>query len=136
MKTKLVLFSAFVSLMILAFASCSKDDNNGENSGSYPKKATIEYKCMVASGTPTDVEVSYTNESGGTERMQNIPLPYSKKITRTVKAYDDATILFGGFGPGGVKTEVYVDGMLVGSKTATSNSEDSSFSDIVSYVWR
>lgn len=139
MKTvnfKATLFSVLTMLFMSGlFFSCSKDDEGG-STNTYPKDVTIEYKCTISSGTPNKVEIYFTNESGGTEKLTNVVLPFSKKISRTVKAYDGASVSFSAFGPGGIKGEVYVDGKLVNTKTASSNSESSSFNDIVSYIWR
>lgn len=119
------------------FFSCGKDDDgDGGSNSTYPKDVTIEYKCTISSGTPSKVEISFTNESGGTEKLTNVILPFSKKISRTVNAYDAASVSFSAFGPGGIKGEIYVDGKLINTKTASSNSETSSFNDIVSYIWR
>lgn len=135
MKTRLILFSVLISGMIVTLTSCKKDkkDDGGDT---YPKSVTIEYKYMVTAGTPGNIEINYINESGGTENLTNVTLPFAKKISRTVKAYDAASTLFSAFGPGGIKGEIYVDGKLVGSKVASSNSASSSFNENVTYIWR
>lgn len=135
MKTKLFLFSALISTMVLTLVSCKKDKAD-DPTKTYPKNASIEYKCTVASGTPSGLDISYTNENGGTDRLTNVALPFSKKINRTVNAYDDVSLGFIAFGPGGIKGELYIDGKLVDSKTASSNSASSSFTESVSYIWR
>lgn len=135
MKTRLILFAVLISGMIITLASCKKDKKD-DGGNAYPKTVTIEYKYMVTAGTPTGIEINYTNESGGTENLTNVTLPFAKKISRTVKAYDGASTLFSGFGPGEIKGEIYVDGKLVGSKTASSNAASSSFNENVSYIWR
>ncbi|MFD1770475.1 hypothetical protein [Sphingobacterium suaedae] len=137
MKTKCILFSTLIATIILSVVSCGKDDGPQDGStNSYPKDVTIEYKFNVASGSPNKVELAYTNESGGTENVKDVTLPYSKKIRRTVNAYDGVSARFSAFGPGGIKAEIYIDNKLIGSKTASSNAATASFNDAVSYIWR
>ncbi len=100
MKTKLILFSALISTMMLIFVSCKKDKAE-DPTKIYPKNASIEYKCTLTSGTPSGLDIIYTNESGGTTRLTNVALPFSKKINRTVNANDDVTMGFTAVGPGG-----------------------------------
>lgn len=128
MKARLFLFSALIAVILTA---CNKD----KSSNSYPKDVRIEYRYTVASGTPDKVDVSFTNESGGTETLINITLPFSKEIHRTVNRGDDVSTLFIGFGPGGVKGEIYIDGKLVDAKTASSNDPSRSFNEVMSYSW-
>ncbi|WP_162796019.1 hypothetical protein [Pedobacter nanyangensis] len=135
MKTKLFLFSALVSTMMFTLVSCKKDKAD-DPTKVYPKNVSIEYKCTVASGTPSGLSIIYSNESGGSSTLTNVVLPFSKKINRTVNANDDVTMGFTGVGPGGVKGEIYVDGKLVDSKTASSNSSSNSFTETVLYVWQ
>jgi predicted small secreted protein len=132
MKTTISLFAFLIAAVVLLFTSC-KDDNpvNG-----YPKDVTVEYKYTVASGTPHDIEINYTNESGGTARLTGVALPLTKKITLRVNVMDDVTTSFSGLGPGGIKGEIYVDGKLVQTKTASSNVANSAFYEVISYIWR
>jgi len=134
MKTKLFLFSALMATMILALVSCKKDKAD-DPTKIYPKNASIEYKCTVASGTPSSLNIIYTNESGGSSTLTNVTLPFSKKINRTVNVNDDVTMGFTAVGPGGIKGEIYVDGKLVDSKTA-SNSSSNAFTETVLYIWQ
>ena len=134
MKTKLILCSALISTMMLTFVSCKKDKAE-DPAKIYPKNVSIEYKCTLASGTPSGLNITYTNENGGGSTLSNVTLPFSKKINRTVNANDDVTMGFTGVGPGGVKGEIYVDGKLVDSKTA-SNSSSNAFTETVLYIWQ
>jgi len=134
MKTKLILFSALISTMMLTFVSCKKDKTE-DPTKIYPKNVSIEYKCTVTSGTPSSLNITYTNESGGGSTLTNVTLPFSKKINRTVNANDDVTMGFTAVGPGGIKGEIYVDGKLVDAKTA-SNSSSNAFTETVLYVWQ
>ncbi len=134
MKTKLFLFSALISTMVLTLVSCKKDKDK-DPTKTYPKNASIEYKCTVTSGTPSSLSIIYTNESGGSSTLTNVALPFSKKINRTVNANDDVTMGFTAVGPGGIKGEIYVDGKLVDSKTA-SNSSSNAFTETVLYIWQ
>lgn len=135
MRTKLFLFTALVSTMMLTMVSCKKDKAD-DPVKVYPKNASIEYKCTLASGTPSGLDIIYTNESGGTERLTNVTLPFSKKINRTINANDDVSMGFTAFGPGGIKGEIYIDGKLVDAKTGSSNSSSNSFTETVLYIWQ
>jgi hypothetical protein len=133
MKTKVARFAVLLSTVMLSFLSCKKKDGAGDV---YPRNVTIEYRYAVSSGTPNLVEISYTNESGGTDNLSNVNLPYTKTISCMVNRHDDVSTLFSAFGPGGIKGEIYVDGKLVGSKMASSNNASSSFNDVISYSWK
>ncbi|PYF73842.1 hypothetical protein B0O44_10411 [Pedobacter nutrimenti] len=50
--------------MILTFVS-SKKDKAEVSTKVYPKTVSIEYKCKVASGIPSGLNLIYTNENGG-----------------------------------------------------------------------
>lgn len=64
--------------MILTFISCKKDKVEVLTKV-YPKTVSIEYKCRVASGIPSGLDIIYTNESAGSSRFTNVALPFSKK---------------------------------------------------------
>jgi len=120
---------------MFTLVSCKKDKAD-DPTKVYPKTVSIEYKCTVTSGTPSGLNIIHTNESGGSSTLTNVVLPFSKKITRTVNANDDVTMGFTAVGPGGIKGEIYVDGKLVDSKTASSNSSSNSFTETVLYIWQ
>jgi len=116
---------------MVLLSACKKDKKG--NSG-YPKDATIEYRYTLLSGSPTGLELRYTNESGGTEDIRTATLPYSKKITRKVNAYDGVTAGFIATGPGSIKVELLIDGKVVDSKTASVNTANA-FTESTVYVW-
>ncbi|WP_343534973.1 MmpS family transport accessory protein [Pedobacter sp.] len=133
MKKTTLLLSFLICSTILLLSACKKD-KKGPDNNSYPKNASIEYRYTLLSGNPTGIELSYTNENGGTEDIRNSTLPYSKKITRKVNANDAVLAGFLATGPGSIKVELLIDGKVVDSKTASVNTANA-FTESTIYVW-
>lgn len=110
-----VLGFGFASM--LALGGCGSDDTstNGGGGGAYPRDVEIEYK--VTSPGFAAADVIYENESGGNASESAVALPFSKKISRTVKQYDAAVINAQAEGGGQLDVEILVDGTSVEKKT-------------------
>ena len=120
-----------ISSTLFLLSACKKDKKDSKG---YPKDATIEYRFTLLSGSPTGLELRYTNENGGTEDVRTATLPYSKKITRRVNPYDGVNAGFIATGPGSIKVELLIDGKVVDTKTASINTANA-FSESAAYVW-
>jgi hypothetical protein len=87
----------------LSLVGCGGDDEP-----SYPRSVTVEYKVTSSSGL-TEADVRYTNETGGSSSEDAVRLPYSKKFTRSVKAYDSLALSADSNPGGALTTEILVD---------------------------
>lgn len=63
-ETKLILFTTMTSTMMLTMYPAKKNEAD-DPAKFYLKNASIEYKCTLASGTPSGLDIIYTNESAG-----------------------------------------------------------------------
>lgn len=112
---KFALGLGFASM--LALGGCSSDDTstNGGGGATYPRSVEIEYK-VTSPGFAT-ADVLYANETGGNASETAVALPFSKKISRSVKQYDTAVINAQAAGGGQLDVEILVDGTSVEKKT-------------------
>ncbi|WP_442587551.1 hypothetical protein ACSBL2_16010 [Pedobacter sp. AW31-3R] len=121
-KSLLKLFTLPCLVLTILFTSCSKDDNDGpEGDNSYPKEVNIEYRVTSVSGI-TGGDVLYTNSTGGQTSVDNISLPYSVKLKRTVNQYDNLALNFSAQGNGEVKAELLVEDKVVETKNFSGTS--------------
>ena len=116
------------SILMTAASSCSKSDTTptpgpGSGATTYPKSVSIEYKVTCLTGGITKVTtLGYTNATGGNAATTDVPLPFSKTITRTVNRYDmiNVGVLHNNSAtsnPFSLKLEILIDGKLVQTKT-------------------
>lgn len=122
-KTKFAKYLAIPCLVLtILFSSCSKDkDSVPEGAGSYPREVNIEYRVTNVNNIATG-DVFYTNETGGNTTVDNVTLPYSVKVKRTVKQYDNLGFNFSTIGSGEVKVEILVNDKVVETKSFSSTS--------------
>lgn len=118
------LYSVIVSVFAMGLFACKKSDSGGGTTNpptaTYPKQVTIEYRVTgtgVGSGSG-----AYTNESGGNSSYSFTSLPYSKIFTRTVKQYDNATILVNAVGTGNIKVDILVNSTVVKTQSYSGTS--------------
>lgn len=120
---KTLIVATFVVIAQAAFVACNKDDNSTTPSpstptpASYPKTVNIEYSLISESGIDTASTIVYTNETGGNNTASNVKLPFSKKLTRTVKKYDNLGFGFNTYGLGSFRMKMLVDGVVVKEQT-------------------
>lgn len=137
MKTIVLMKSAFLvaAMCLLGTAGCSDDDEAGSSSGTpaaaYPREVAVEYKVTSTSGLTT-ANVLYVNESGGMASEENVALPFSKKLTRSVKQYDSLGLSVTSKVGGSLTAEILVDGSSVDSKDFSGTS---TVSGTVPYVF-
>lgn len=118
-KSAILTAVAILSIFLISCRSDSNDDGNSSNS--YPKQVTITYK-VTGINTSTAAIVTYKNETGGLTNLENVTLPYSKTITRTVNKYDDASLGYGTNTNTNVKLEILVNNTVQKSQEYTSTS--------------
>lgn len=119
-KFKQITLGVFTSLVATTMlASCGKDGDSPTPSG-YPKNVTIEYK--VTSPDIQKLDVRYINETGGATDIDDVSLPYSKSIQKSVSQFDGITLTAHASGPGTVKTDILVNGQVVKTETFSSTS--------------
>lgn len=124
MKNVKMLSLVLSCVLVLLLASCTKDPI----AGNYPKNVTVTYRITSPSGGITTVTSgSYTNETGGTTSLNNIALPYTKTISRTVNRGDALSVgfLHNNTGSGSafsIKLEILVDNKVVTTETYSSTS--------------
>ena len=119
LNTKNIIAIAGTAIMMsIGFAACKKDSNTTTPTptptpAAYPKTVSIEYKLISESGVDSVGTIGYTNESGGNSNVQNVKLPFSKKITRTVNKYDNLAYAFNTYGAGTLRMTILIDGTAV-----------------------
>jgi hypothetical protein len=101
---------------ILAFMSCSKDDNNTPSS--YPKSVKIGYRIT---GTIKKGNTIYVNETGGLNSLTDQVLPFTKDINATVKQFDALSLSVSSNEAGSAKLEILVNDKSVQTQTFSSN---------------
>lgn len=111
---------AFVAAIIV-FASCSKSSDSPSNdSGSYPKNVTLEYRVTKLSGDKLTSGSSIVIYPGGQDSPDNLALPISLKYdVKDVKQFDGFSASFTGLATGSVRLDLLVDGKVVKSSTAS-----------------
>jgi len=122
-RRKLFKFSVTSCMaMLVLVTSCSKDnDDQPETGNTYPKEVSIEYRITSTTGLGT-ADVLYVNETGGRTSVDNVTLPYSLKLKRTVKNLDNAAISFSKSASGTAKSEILVDDKVVKTESFSGTS--------------
>lgn len=117
-KTKFAKYMAMPFLVLtILFSSCSKDKESvPQGAGSYPKEVTIEYR-VTSIKNISKGDVLYTNETGGNTTVDNVSLPYSVKLKKTVKQNDALGFNFSTLAAGEVKVEILVNDKVVETKS-------------------
>lgn len=118
-KFALLLVFLGVSFFLINCSSDSNDD--GGSSNTYPKQVTITYK-VIGINTSTATLVTYKNETGGITNVENVSLPYTKTITRTVNKNDDASLGYGTNTTTSVRLEISVNNTVQKSQDFNSTS--------------
>lgn len=129
LNTKNIIAIAGTAIMMgIGFAACKKDSTStptptpAPTPAAYPKTVSIEYKLISESGVDTASSIVYSNESGGNSNAQNVKLPFSKKITRTVKRYDNLGYGFNTYGTATIRMTILIDGVAVKDQTYSGTS--------------
>lgn len=112
---KHALYTLSLLLTMISMSACGGKDDNPRPGNSYPKKVNIEYR--VSSTNVNKLNVSYTNETGGRTSEDNVTLPYSKKLERTVNYADNATLSVLLAAGGNAKLEILVNNAVVVTQT-------------------
>ena len=86
-QTILFLFAS----MTLAFAGCSKDDDD-DNNPSGPRERDVEYRITTPTAGAT-ADIIYSNEMGGTTILDDVSLPVTYKFRRRLATNDAVNIL-------------------------------------------
>jgi hypothetical protein len=112
-----------VAAMLVGTAACGDDEDSsgGQQQAAYPREATVEYKVTSTSGL-TKADVMYVNDSGGRASEDDVVLPFTKKVTRTVKQFDDVALSVTASVGGSLTAEIFVDGKSVDTKTFSGTS--------------
>jgi len=108
-------------MLMMFITSCSKSNDQPDNSNSYPKDVNVEYRVTAISGVNSG-DVLYSNASGGNTSVDNVSLPYSVKFKRTVKQSDNLAISYSTIGSGEVKVEILVNDQIVETKSFSGTS--------------
>jgi len=97
--------------MDLVLLSCSKD--------LYPKTVQIEYKVYSPLDSAGLVQVNFSNANFKEFTLNNVPLPFDSVLTRTVGKHNWASVE--GIDDYGLAltAEIYINGVLVASDTAS-----------------
>ena len=96
---------------VLSLAACGP---------AYPRTVSIEYRVTSSNLEATDV--IFANETGGNSIESDVALPYSKKISRSVKLHDHAAISVSSEAAGQLEVEILVDDEVVETKTYSGDS--------------
>ncbi|MBL7683622.1 MAG: hypothetical protein JNK00_09710 [Flavipsychrobacter sp.] len=122
--TKVITITTAAIMLQSAFTACKKDNDNTTTPSPstptpavYPKTVSIEFSLVSESGIDTASTILYTNETGGNNTVNNVKLPFSKKLTRTVKKYDNLGFGFNTYGVGSFRMKMVVDGVIVKEQT-------------------
>jgi hypothetical protein len=116
-------------------ASCKKDKDHSP-AVSYPKTVSIQYKVTSVAGFTQLLQLQHTNETGGVASMNNVPLPFTKTITKTVDQYDVIVLMFGAVGAGELKGDIIIDGNVASTKSFTGSSGTSTVPGQVTYTFQ
>lgn len=110
-----------VLLLTTLMIACAKTGSEG--GGSYPKKVSLEYRITsITGGVSKITSGSYTNATGGDTFLNDEPLPFSRKFSRTVNRGDDLglSLLHNNSTtstPFSLKLDILLDGSIVKSET-------------------
>ena len=111
-----------LSCTALATASCSKDNETSPSTFVQPKDYQVEYR-VSSTSDPIAKHISYTNATGGTTDLDNVPLPASYSFTRTMKQGDSSLLLAnipaGGTAASNITVSILLDGKEVKKETGT-----------------
>ncbi|MGI4734263.1 MAG: MmpS family transport accessory protein [Janthinobacterium lividum] len=106
----------------LAAASCSKDNETSPSTFVQPKDYQVEYR-VSSTSDPIAKHISYTNATGGTTDLDNVPLPASYSFTRNMKQGDNSLLLAnipaGGTAASNITVSILLDGKEVKKETGT-----------------
>ena len=115
---------ALISLTALGLNSCTKDSSPDDPGSEFPREVTIVYTASSTTRTVAE-SVSYTNNSGGSTSLDNVTLPFTVTITRTVDVADFAALNALVVSPASesvmedVKVEIRINGQVVDTETGT-----------------
>lgn len=108
----------FLSILVAGLAtvfivSCSKPAPNPQNT--YPKQVSITYR-VTSAAIDSVVLITYDNETGGTNTVDNPRLPFTKTISRKVNKYEIITLGYFLNPAKPVTMEILVDNKVVKSQ--------------------
>lgn len=135
-KTRVFLWGLLFSSFAILAQSCKKDDDNNSPGTSYPKTVSIQYKVSSPSGFSQLMQLQHTNETGGNASMTNVPLPFTKTITKTVNKFDILILSFAAVGPGELKGDILIDGAVKATKSFTGSTAGSTVAGQVTYTFQ
>lgn len=111
-----------LSCAALAASSCSKDNETSPSTFVQPKDYQVEYR-VSSTSDPIAKHISYTNATGGTTDLDNVPLPASYSFTRNMKQGDSSLLLAnipaGGTAASNITVSILLDGKEVKKETGT-----------------
>lgn len=116
----------FVAVIMLA--SC-KDKDPARPDNGYPKEVTIQYKVSSPSGLAGYNLITYVNETGGDSDLWDGTLPFTKEIKKKVEWAESVSIYGSGKAAGSIKCEIYINGKLEATQTATSTASPSALAN-------
>ena len=111
-----------LSCATLVATSCSKDHENSPSTFVGPKEYQVEYRVSSTSDLIAQ-HISYTNATGGTTDLDNVPLPASYSFKRNMKQGDSSLLLAsvptGGTAASNITVSILLDGKEVKKETGT-----------------
>jgi hypothetical protein len=114
-----------LSCATLAATSCSKNSEPAPTTFVGPKDYQVEYRVSSTSDVVAK-HVSYTNATGGTTDLDNVPLPASYSFKRNMKQGDSSLLLAnipaGGTAASNITVSILLDGKEVKKETGTGTS--------------
>jgi hypothetical protein len=78
-----------IGLVTVFFVSCKKTSSGAGNM--YPKQVFITYR-VTSAAIDSVVLITYDNETGGKNTVDNPRLPFTKTIARKVNRYENITV--------------------------------------------
>jgi hypothetical protein len=117
----------FVAVIMLA--ACSKDKKSPDLGAGYPKEVTILYKVSSPSGMAGYNLITYKNETGGDSDLWDGTLPFTKEVKKKVEWAESISVYGSGKAAGSIKCEIYINGKLEATETATSNNTPSALAN-------
>jgi hypothetical protein len=111
-----------LSCATLITTSCSKNSEPAPTNFVAPKDYQVEYRVSSTSELVAK-HISYTNATGGTTELDNVPLPVSYSFKRNMKQGDSCLLLAnipaGGTAASNITVTILLDGKEVKKETST-----------------
>lgn len=108
-KSLLSKFALCLGLLSLVTAGCGGGEGPVDT---YPREVVVEVR-VTGTDPLTQATVQYSNDTGGSNIVDDAPLPFSASVTRTVERYDNVALSAETLGDGELTLEILVDGESV-----------------------